>query len=178
MKLELQSGKREWAMTFPIQYLHAAGAGVPPLWQRETLKLSVHYKVVGPAANRQRDMTNLQQLLLGPLPNSPFSSFAFAAADSQTGDERRVRPNTSPYYIQYMVHSYLIINSNPENGFDKTFKQTKNYELTLLFRDIRINCCSIYTILFRAIVWSQSLTYVKINKIKENVHHQKCGEVH
>lgn len=57
------------------------------------------YKVVGPAANRQRDMTNLQQLLLGRLPNSPFSSLAFAAADSQTKDERTVRQNTSPYYI-------------------------------------------------------------------------------
>lgn len=72
-----------------------------------------------------------------------------------------------------MVHSYLIINSNPENGFDKTFEQTQNYELSLLFRDICINCCSIYTILCRAIVWSQSLTSVEISKINEDVHNEK-----
>lgn len=109
MKLELQSGKREWAMTFPIFTCYAAGAGVPPLWQRETLKLSVHYKVVGLAANGQRDMTNLQQLLLGPLPNSPFSSLAFAAADSQTGDERTA--STKYFTILYLAHGTFVLNN-------------------------------------------------------------------
>lgn len=99
MKLELQSGKREWAMTFPI---------FTCCWRRSSAALATRNvqtfgtlqscRARGQQATRYDKSatvvagTTSKLSVLSLL--ASFSSLAFAAADSQTGDERTVRQNT------------------------------------------------------------------------------------
>lgn len=136
MKLELQSGKREWAMTFPIYTLLAPGFrrfGNEKRWNfRYTTKLAGRR----PTGNEIWQICNscwdgFQTLRLF---SSPRLLLCLAVADSLT--------KYITILLTIRVTKHLIQIRRGDSTTDETLR------IYLLFPDICLNCCIVLTLIY------------------------------